>query len=200
MVATGADCRKKLDPSGHPVEIGCDVARFGDDNTEIHVRRGPCSMHHESHNGWSTTQTAGRLKELAREWGATTGQAPQAVEVKIDDDGVGGGVVDQHDGYAFLPVSGASTALEPERYPNRRSELWFAIAERAAEGNLDLSRLDRETLQSLRSQAMAPTWKQDGQGRRVVERKEETKRRIKRSPDGVDAVNLAYTPGIRLLL
>src|SRR5262249_47419082 len=30
------------------VEIGCDVARFGDDYTAFHVRRGPVSLHHES--------------------------------------------------------------------------------------------------------------------------------------------------------
>ena len=48
-------------------EIGCDVARFGDDYTEIHVRVGCNSMHHEAHNGWDTAQTAGRLKQLARE-------------------------------------------------------------------------------------------------------------------------------------
>lgn len=189
-----------LDPTGHPAEIGCDVARFGDDNTEIHVRRGPCSLHHESHNGWNTAQTAGRLKELARYWAAITGQIPQDIEIKVDDDGVGGGVVDQCGDYTFQPVSGASTAFEPERYPNRRSELWFTLAERAQEGQLDFSRLDAETLRQLRSQAMAPTWKQDGAGRRVVEPKAETKRRLKRSPDGMDSVNLAYTPGVRLLL
>jgi hypothetical protein len=49
-------------------EIGCDVARFGDDNTSLFVRRGPCGLHHETHNGWSTTQTAGRLKQLCGEW------------------------------------------------------------------------------------------------------------------------------------
>ena len=29
------------EPTNVPCEIGCDVARFGDDFTEIHVRRGP---------------------------------------------------------------------------------------------------------------------------------------------------------------
>ncbi len=39
---------------------------------------------------------------------------------------------------------------------------------------------------------MAPTWKLDSQGRRVVEPKQDTKKRLKRSPDDMDALNLAY--------
>ena len=46
----------KLEIKPHwKVQIGCDVARFGDDWTAIHVRRGGCSIHHEAHNGWSTS-------------------------------------------------------------------------------------------------------------------------------------------------
>lgn len=181
------------------IDIGCDVARFGDDMTEIHVRQGPCSLHHESHNGWKTTQTAGRLKELCREYGHKIGQNPLDVTVRIDDSGVGGGVVDlaeEDNGieYNFVGVNAAHKAVEAERYPNRRSELWFAVAERAAEGRLDLSRLPHDVKLALRRQAMAPTWRQDSSGRRVVEPKDKTKDRIGRSPDGMDSLNLAYAP------
>src|SRR5262249_17071451 len=48
-------------------QIGCDPARFGDDSTAIHVRISTVSLSHESHNGWSTMQTASRLKQLCRE-------------------------------------------------------------------------------------------------------------------------------------
>lgn len=184
----------ELAEGDNPVQIGCDVARFGDDFTCLHVRRGPVSLHHESHNGWSTTQTAGRCKQLAREWGQYAGMTPQAVVVNIDDDGVGGGVTDQAEDYNFQPLSSASSALDMEGYPNRRSELWFATAERAVESNLSFSGLPAETRREMRRQAMAPTWKLDSKGRRVVEPKEETKKRLKRSPDDMDAVNLAYAP------
>lgn len=180
-----------------PVEIGCDVARFGDDWTAIHVRRGPVSLHHESVNGWDTGETAGRLKELARQWAFTVGMDCHAVAIKIDDDGVGGGVVDRAEGFQFIGMSGAAVATDAEGYPNRRSELWFSVAERALEERLSLARLPAETRRELRRQAMAPTWKLDGQGRRVVEPKDVTKRRIKRSPDDMDALNLAYAPAPR---
>lgn len=189
----------ELAEGDNPVEIGCDVARFGDDFTEIHVRRGPCSLHHEAHNGWDTSQTAGRLKALCREWSKRSGQEPQSVACKVDDGGVGGGVLDQAGGYAFMAVGAGTAAFEPEKYPNRRSELWFAVAERAAAGQLSLLLLPADIRRELRRQAMAPTWKQDSSGRRVVEDKAVTKKRLKRSPDGMDALNLAYAPGQWLL-
>jgi hypothetical protein len=82
--------------------------------------------------------------------------------------------------------------MDSEGYPNRRSELWFSVAERASENQLSLYKLDADTKREMRRQAMAPTWKLDSKGRRVVEPKDDTKKRIKRSPDDMDAMNLAY--------
>lgn len=182
------------EPQNLPYEIGCDVARFGDDFTEIHVRRGPVSLYHEAANGWSTSETAGRLKQLADQYGRHCGTEGRQIAVKVDDDGVGGGVIDQAGGYRFIGLSGAQRAIESEGYPNRRSELWFSVADRALRGDLSLVRLDQDTRRELRRQAMAPIWKLDNEGRRVVEPKDQTKKRIKRSPDGMDALNLAYAP------
>ena len=187
-----------LEESDEMPELGCDVARFGDDFTSIHARRGPVSLHHESANGWSTTETAGRLKVLANQMGRLIGVDGRQIPVKIDDDGVGGGVTDQADGYNFIAVSSGSKAIDEDGYPNRRSELWFATAERANDGQLSLARLPAEVRREMRRQALAPTWKLDGRGRRVVEPKDETKKRLKRSPDDMDALNLAYAPAQRM--
>jgi hypothetical protein len=202
----------RLEPGQHEApEIGCDVARFGDDYTEIHCRRGPCSLSHEAHNGWDTTRTAGRLMELCRELSAAYNAArasttrplePRQVAVKVDDDGVGGGVTDQLKaaGYRAVAVGAGTTALRPDLYPRKRDELWFGLAERARQGRLDLHRLPERTLHELRRQAVAVTWKHDGAGRRQVEPKSETKKRLLRSPDSMDAVNLAFLVSVRLLL
>jgi hypothetical protein len=188
-------------PSDLP-QIGCDVARFGDDSTAIHVRWGALSLHHESFNGWSTAQTAGRLKQLAAQWAnwANGNRARDAepieakkVPIYIDDDGVGGGVVDLAEGYCFIGVSAAARANRDEDYPNRRSELWFDVSERARLGKLVLRRLPAEVRLRLKTQALAPTWRLDSQGRRVVEAKDRTKSRLGRSPDDMDALNLAYS-------
>lgn len=181
-------------------EIGCDVARYGDDWTAIHIRLGPTSLYHESVNGWGVDQTAGRLIELANEWAATfnsaatTGVSPRKMLVKVDDDGVGGGVSDllRAQGYNAIPVSAASRANEPTLYPRRRDELWFDVADRASEGLISFAALPLKVRQRLRQQALAPKYRVDHAGRRQVEPKEDTKERIGRSPDDMDAVNLAY--------
>jgi hypothetical protein len=182
-------------------EMGCDVARFGDDSTAFHVRWGDVSLFHEAVNGWSTAETAGRLKRLAAEYAGLVNSRrdrgtkpldPREIPIKIDDDGVGGGVVDMADGFRFIPVSAASKAYRNDDYPNRRSELWFDVAERARSGKLSLVGLPAEVRLRLKTQALAPTWHLDAMGRRVVEPKDRTKSRLGHSPDDMDALNLAY--------
>lgn len=185
--------------------IGCDVARFGDDDTAIHVRCGAVSLHHEAINGQATDATAGRLTQLAREWAAwhTARRDPHAapidpkkLRIQVDDDGVGGGVVDllRTAGYCVVPVNAACAAYDQTAYPNVRSELWFAAAARARARRVSLARLPAKVRHKLRVQAMAPTYKLDAAGRRVVEPKADTKKpdRLGRSPDDMDALNLAY--------
>lgn len=184
-------------------EIGCDVARFGDDRTEIHTRHGPSSVHHEDHGGWDTVRTADRLMEMANTWADwyNSKRPPQAqgitgkqIPIKVDDTGVGGGVTDilTANGYMAIPVNAGEIAGNAEKYPRVRDELWFTTRDLAKSGELDLSLLPAKIRGKLKSQALAPTWKPTPDRRRTVERKEDTKKRLGRSPDGMDAVNLAY--------
>lgn len=185
-------------------EVGCDVARYGDDWTSFHVRWGPVSIAHESYNGLSQDRVAGRLKHWAQ-WCAAFANGKrdaraepvkaQQIRCKVDDSPVSGGVIDLAGGYAFVGIQAGGKAQQAEWYPNKRSELWFRTAERARRGLVDLSRLPRDVLAKLRQQALAPEWAPNGAGQRVVEPKEETKARIGRSPDDMDALNLAYYDG-----
>lgn len=175
-----------------PLFIGCDVARFGDDFTSIHVRRGRCSLHHESANGWDTSRIADRLKALCKQF-AENGEDPLKVPCGIDGDGgYGGGVVDQKKQHNFFEVKGSETAREKDEYPNKRSEMWFVTAGLAMRGELDVSRLSEQVKHQLRTELMAPTYSFDSEGRRVVEKKEETKKRLKRSPDNADGFNICH--------
>lgn len=191
-----------------PLQIGCDVARHGDDWTAIHVRWGSCSLHHERGNGWDTVRTATRLQELARQYAALRfpeydsnpdlqyrKQLVRRIPICVDDTGVGGGVTDFliANEYQAVPVNAACVAQMDLLYPDVRSELWFVTAERAKRGELDISRLDAETRRRLQVQALAPEWAPDRKGRRRLEPKAKTKERCSgRSPDDVDAWNLAY--------
>ena len=196
-------------------QIGCDVARQGDDKTAVHSRWGSLSLAHESRQGLRLTETAGWLMEVARDLALMVtqmrkeerNQRPSAtakeIPIKVDDDGCGGGVVDVlfEQGYNVIPIRAGTVAADPTRYPNKRSELWFNTSRRAMESgiafcslkqNISYSRLDTETVQRLKPQAVGPTWKMDSVGRRVVEAKADTKKRLGRSPDDMDALNLAY--------
>lgn len=75
-------------------DIGCDVARFGDDKTVIGYRLNEMAKIYKKYNGQDTTWTASNIARLyknMKEIYKYTGK----VAVKVDDGGVGGGVVDQ---------------------------------------------------------------------------------------------------------
>lgn len=196
----------ELEPTiDHIPEIGCDVARFGDDFTSIHARCGPSSVSHETGNGWDTSETVGRVVRLARklaQWQterlsvhAEPFRAEQ-IPIKVDDDGVGGGVVDQlrSKKMRVVPVNSGCRARDEMGYPNVRSELWFNTQELARAGMLSIAVLDDDTRRKLKQQALSVRWKVDHAGRRVVETKDDLKKadRLGRSPDDMDSFNLAY--------
>lgn len=191
-------------PPGGCLQIGCDVARYGDDDTAIHVREGGNSLHHEAANGWSVVTTAERCKQLATHWGDSRGINPRSVIIAVDDSGVGGGVTDilAADGWTVVGLNNATAAPDPNEYPNLRSALWFDLATAAARGDISFAQLEAHILADLRREFTSPTYSLDIRGRRVVEAKDRTKQRLGRSPDNADAVMLAYAnvqnPGHRL--
>jgi hypothetical protein len=119
---------------------------------------------------------------------------PKRVILAVDDVGVGGGVVDvlRADGWNARGVNVCRQALDPDEYPDLRSELWFRLAEQAARGQVSFARLSQPVLAELRRELTAPTYSLDPRGRRQVESKDQTKQRLKRSPDNADATLLAY--------
>ncbi|MFL5341114.1 MAG: hypothetical protein ACJ8F7_13285, partial [Gemmataceae bacterium] len=187
-------------------QIGLDCAWKGDDWTCFHIRWGGTSLKHESYNGWSAPKIAFRLKELCQ-WAAEHANAvrcanglatarpidPKEIPCKIDDDATGGAVIALSEGYRFIPVGASQRSFWEERYPNKRSELWFTTRERAMAGMLDVSQLPRDVRERLRVQLLSVTWEPDAKGRRQVEKKDDTKEKINRSPDDADACNLSYS-------
>ncbi len=187
-------------------EIGCDVARFGDDFTSTHVRWGSTSVFHHSVEKRDLATTRMALMGVANEWAekATKHRDPKAkpiegkdILIKVDDDGLGGGVVDElrKAGYRVVGVGAGTTSISGN-YINKRSELWFQIADRALAGEMGLGLIDKGYRDRMRQQALAVTWQMSAGGKRTVEPKEWTKEMIGRSPDDMDAVNLAYLEGV----
>lgn len=188
-------------------EIGCDVARGTSDQsdkTSIFVQIEGVAVEHRWAGGWDTVRTMTELVAMARKWARifnehldpriTAPLSEKGIPIKVDDGGLGGGVVDmlRAQGYAVVPVNAATISKDCTRYPIMRDQLWFAVPLAARRGEIDLSNLPKKSLQELRRQFMSVQWKPDLQGRRVVEKKADTKKRIQRSPDDADAMNLAF--------
>jgi hypothetical protein len=178
---------RDLDPNW-PVQIGCDVARFGDDETVIAVRKGLRLVELVRLRSADTREIAYRLRSSANNWSVT----PKAIPTLIDNTGgYGTGVVDYADGWQWIGVNSSEAAID-HRFPNRRSELWFHCREAAEAGGCDFSVCpdgDR-----LRRHLLSARYRLDNGGRRRVEPKRETKARLGESPDLADAVNLAWYP------
>jgi len=180
--------RRPVDPNWL-VQIGCDVAAYGNDDTAIVVKKGMCILHSERHNGWGPQMTVGRLKELCHRYCGK--QRPESVPCLIDSAGIGMGVADFANGYCFVPINSAHRADEDENYNNRRSELWFRAQKHAEADAIDISRLPEEERRRLKVELLTPTYDLDWRNRLRVEPKAKTKKKLRRSPDLADAFNLA---------
>lgn len=190
------------------ITIGVDAAGYGDDDSVMHVRSGPISLHHEGHNGWGPDKTAGRLKEFCHEfsaiynsWASTDrpSLSPAGVHVTIElDGGWGLGVLSHRADYhrwRGITVGGSSAISgingDPV-YANVRSELWCESAKKAEGGMIDVSRLSSDVRDKLRLQLLTPYYEIRPNGTRMVEAKRDIKKRLGRSPDDADSLILSH--------
>lgn len=183
-------------------ELGCDVARFGDDRTTIFVRRGPCLLKGREIRKMDSIEVATACKEealeAAREFKPDATKEEQerlakTFKIKVDvTGGLGTGPYDQLKkwGYSAIAVNSSGKAKEPEQYKNIRSELWFDMRGRAREKRLDLSRLRKDIRTRLERELSAPKYK--APGHKIVEDKATMKARLGYSPDLADGSNLAF--------
>lgn len=182
-----------------PCIIGCDPARSGDDETVIVLRQGNHVRIVEVIQGQDTMETAGKMLAVARQNIHPLYGKPALV---VDEIGIGAGVIDRLKEVAEFRVVAYNASKAPADenkaknartgglgggYPNARSELWFEFAEDW------LPLLDLDDDEDLLADLCAPEYRIDSQGRRVVEPKEDTKKRLGRSPDRADAVMCCFS-------
>ncbi|MBG9656070.1 phage terminase large subunit [Cytobacillus firmus] len=197
---------KEIEPYGHELHIGVDVARYGDDETVIAPRIAGKVFNLQCYNKKGTTETTGNIIATAREFHSLF-PFINHVLIKIDDDGVGGGVTDQlneiimQENFPFtiqvLPVGNGRTAHDNEHYENRGTEIWAAIRDRLKENLTEYLQDNPATVQlpkddRLISQLTTRKYRMTSKGRIMLERKEDMKKRGLDSPDRADAVALAF--------
>lgn len=173
-----------------PLIIGVDVARFGDDETVLVVRKGrdARSIPAIRLRGLDTMAVAGRVVELA--------QSLSADAIFIDGGGVGGGVVDRcrqlrldvFDIQFGGKADRSDLLSQGESYANKRAEIWGAMRAWLTTGGGGIADDD-----ALAEQLIGPTYGFDKMDRIQLERKEDLKKRGVASPDWADALALTFS-------
>lgn len=179
------------DYEARPNVLGVDVGAGGDESV-IYWRIGRRARLWRKQRTPDTMELVGMCVEAVRETGASV--------VNVDRTGVGQGVVDRlrelraqgiHEAHIEGVMVGAK-AQRPDRFVKLRDEIWWEVGRHLSEqGAWDLSDVDDVTI----AQLTAPKYSFDSAGRVKVEKKEETKKRLGRSPDLADALLLAFYAG-----
>lgn len=178
----------ELQPTGN-YEVGIDVARFGDDETSIAIRRGPVLLAQESWGKLDTMESAGRCDHIMTRFGLDK----DTTLVKVDATGIGSGVADRlrELGWNVRDVHNGAKSSDREQWRMLRDEMWWQLRERFAEGRIAPG--DRGFDEITMAQLSDIKFKYlSGFTMPVIESKDEAKRRGVRSPDRAEAVVLAF--------
>lgn len=181
--------KRELEP-GKPIVLGCDVARYGDDQCAIYERRGPVVRLRKRYGKSDTMETTGYIVQAAAE--------VKPERACVDVIGLGAGVVDrlreQRVAFQVVEANAGGAAIDNEQNLNARADWYMSLRERFESGDIDIDPADEE----LAAELVEIRWKPDSRGRNTIEPKDEMKRRLGRSPDSADAVAMCFMPTPRV--
>lgn len=181
------------------VVLGVDIARFGDDNTEMVLRRGRHARIVASLHNRDLMYTCGMICRLIDE------HLPE--RVNLDDGGLGGGVTDRLMEIMQQRIGGRArghvchivginagskpSEMAEEQFINKRGEMHWHLRDVLQAGDIDLDDDD-----DLMAQLSAIRYTYDSRGRIIPEPKDDMRKRGLPSPDRADALMLAFAPSI----
>lgn len=180
-VAQDATSRELVADDGAPLLMGIDVARFGDDESVFRFRRG------------RDARTLPAMRFRGKDTMALASEAATAIErlkpdaVFVDGGGVGGGVVDRLKmlGYRVIEVQSGEGARDPDKYLNRRAEMWGEMRDWLVYGCIDNDEMLVDDL-------TGPEYGLHLKGQIKLESKDSMKKRGLASPDDGDALALTF--------
>ena len=184
-LADTEDAAKRVYQQDHvemsPVVLGIDPARFGDDRSVVFRRQGRQAFEPVVYRGIDNMELAARVANLIEE------HDPDAV---FCDAGAGSGVIDRlrQLSYDVIEIPFGGKATKPEQYLNRRSEMWWLMKQWIEEGGAIPNDV------ALKQELATPIYWYDNVGRRVLESKDQIKKRLQGagSPDLADALALTF--------
>jgi hypothetical protein len=163
--------------------IGVDPAWKGKDKTAIIFRAGRVQYKHELYSGLDTMQVVSRLIQIINHY--------KPEKVFIDVGGIGAGIYDRLKELRYTHIVTAinfgQKADQPERYLNKRAEMWDRMKEW-----LQAEPVKIEDSDALHADLQAPEYTFDSSSRLVLEKKDDIKKRYGKSPDLGDAFCLTF--------
>jgi hypothetical protein len=190
---------RQVEP-GLPVELGIDVARHGDDETTILLQEGLRVTIVSRAQGHDTMRTVGDVwialdKFVVPRWSGRL----QELRIKVDADGLGGGVVDRlvelreekSKYYGFeikvLEIHGSARPADPVHFKNLRAEVHWGLKEL-------LPYLSLPEDSDLKTQLLAIKYRVNSAGQVEIVPKDEIKHRLKFSPDLAEGLIYCVAP------
>lgn len=163
----------------------CDVARFGNDKTTITVWAGLKAIEAYEYSKLSTDQVAQKIRELS------VRHQISYSHILIDEDGIGGGVLDQLKGTkGFVantaPFENAFTHIK-ENYANLKSQCAYTLADYVNQRKIGFHTENSEIRERLTEELSQIKAKDpDKEGKLKIVPKEQVKELLGRSPDWSD--------------
>lgn len=170
---------------------GVDVARFGDDRSSLAKRQGNRLL--EPVKSWRGLDTMQLVGKIIQEW-KDTDEEQRPSEILVDVIGIGSGVVDRV-AELGLPARGVNvgeSAAISDLYTRLRDELWFKARQWLEDRSSSIPK-DESLIAELTSVKVLPP---TSAGKNQIERKQDTKKRLQRSPDLADAFILTFAGGL----
>jgi len=166
--------------------ITADIARFGNDKSVIMVWDGWRMIEITTMKHRKTTEVALFIGSMMRKYGIPKSQ------VIVDDDGVGGGVVDQVGCKGFVNNSSPlpnPKSQEHENYKNLKSQCYYMLAADINAKRISVKCEDSEIQEALTEELEQVKKKNpDGDGKLEIVPKDEVKELLGRSPDYSDTL------------
>lgn len=161
---------------------GLDVARYGDNQCVLTIRRGDAIESQEAWSHLSLMETVGKAMIAIREFDLKA--------LVIDAAGVGAGVYDrlQELRAPVFGYNGGHRAFTPGSFSNRRSEMWWSLRTRLEKQRIWLP----PKCETLIGDLVAPEYDIISSGRIKIETKEDLLTRGVKSPDFADSLILCF--------
>ena len=165
-----------------PLVLGVDVARFGDDQSVITLRKGRKVLPQLKYRSKDTMELASLVSDCI--------QKDKPSLVFVDEGGLGAGVVDRlrQLGYGSM-IIGVVSSHKPSdlnAYANKRVEMWGRMRDWLRQ-EVELP-FDNELLTDL----VGPMYSHNKREQILLEKKEDMKRRGMASPDCADSLALTF--------